>query len=809
MKKTSRPPESAAARGLWTVRRFRFVFCLSILCALLAAGFPAPSAAFEQDVPRLRKIVIEGLDPEREKTARALLNYSPGVPMRHYGLEEVRKTLTDAGLPPSRVGLIPVPYPERVDPMSGTPVDLVVDFRPPFRVDSVRLFTLVPVPPELLESELLLKPGDPYDASKVRASLEALTAKAEKLGHEKVLATPLETLTSTSTLDLDFIVESTAQPVFLRRFRFTGSGIFDLFNRGQLVGVLQNLKPVPFDKGTTLTAERLLETHEIARAFYQDKGWLDVDVRLDKVELTRKGAKVEYRVERGGRYEFAETRVENSRLPTEKFEAIAADYSGKNFTGKRRDEMIERLENHCKTHGFMAPTVELGYKQRNADEKVDILARVDEGTTSVLRSVELIRHPLKIPHRNPDGRFTRFRNWMSPSVEDGVILRQVRTQAGEPLDLWSIQNPTVRLNSFGCLEDVKVDTRATSNTFERDIVIDTTDKRSGAYGLSLGWAVERGPTGALQLRDSNIGGRADRLAFQVEASQEDFMGTISYLDRNWRLGERLLGAEREPMLEHMLYYGESWFSEYTQRVLGAAWELHYSRLNPRARWRDAWLLRLENVEIEPRRDPDRYEERFTDYVVSTLAYRLYRDTRDRGDLSTRGSYVGTALEMGHADGFLLKSTSSAEWYYTVLKRLTWATRAELGLMPYEAKDLPIGERYQAGGMGDIRGFRGRGIGPVDGRIMSLHTGGATKTLLSNELRLAVTKDIIPLVFCDVGTLDEEPLSFRYWNASAGLGLHFLVPGSNTEAFFFYSWRLKERDTDDTEDFQFGVRFALR
>lgn len=795
--------------------RSRIGWCC-VVVALLVSLHPglrrgACAGASEPAAPRLRKITVLGLAPDRQIELREAVSLEPGMAVGQSEFDAVRTALDSAGLTPTRMGLTPAAAIE--SPAAGgeaASVDLVLDFRPPPRIASVSVHSLVPLPEGIADGVQSMV-GEFLSPEAIQAQALQLRSQIfSRTGHQ-VVVTPYQSPATASTLDIGFVLEDPNYPVLLEKLRFEGTGLLDILNRSAIVKSLKSLEPVPFAKGTTVTTQRLLEIAPFAQTYYIEQGYLDARVYLESTQTDAEDKTVELtcRIARGSSYDIAETRVAGNRdVSSELLHKIASLYDGKRFNGQRYREIRRELARGCMSEGYMGPKVSMDYRVNPDEQTVTLIAEIDEGAPSTLGSVEVIHHSLKKPRRNPRSALSRLRNRVAPPLDDNVILRQVQTQPGDPLDLSVVEETAQRVESFGSLEDVKVDTKPTDDPAVRDLVIDVTDKRSGRYDITGAWARGSDALGVFQISEENMGGVGDRLSFQTSSGRERFLMQFSYLDRNWKLGDRLLGYARAPSLETRLYLSEGWYKEYTQSVMGATMELRFNRLDPRSRWNDMLRLRLDNVSLIPRQAPENYAERFDDYIAASLTYQLSHDTRNRGDLSTKGAYIGTSLELGSADGLLCKFVTRYERYQTFFRSLTWALRGQLGLMPYDADQIGIGERFQSGGHDNLRGFEWRGVGPVDALEKQLHTGGSTQLLLSNELRWQMTDRIMPLLFCDLGNLGYEAFTPGEWNASAGAGLRFMIPGTENEAFLYYSAPLIDHETDVAETFQFGVRFAL-
>jgi outer membrane protein insertion porin family len=91
-----------------------------------------------------------------------------------------------------------------------------------------------------------------------------------------------------------------------------------------------------------------------------------------------------------------------------------------------------------------------------------------------------------------------------------------------------------------------------------------------------------------------------------------------------------------------------------------------------------------------------------------------------------------------------------------------------------AKEVPIFERFFAGGSGSIRGFDFRGVSPIDPTTKE-QIGGNNLILMGVEETFPIIKKFLNgAVFLDVGKADNS-LGLRRMRASIGAGLRITLP----------------------------------
>jgi outer membrane protein insertion porin family/translocation and assembly module TamA len=140
----------------------------------------------------------------------------------------------------------------------------------------------------------------------------------------------------------------------------------------------------------------------------------------------------------------------------------------------------------------------------------------------------------------------------------------------------------------------------------------------------------------------------------------------------------------------------------------------------------------------------------------------------RSGMATRA--FGSEVDFARVEGDL-------RGYWSVLDAVA-AVRVRAGviqpLASFSPDDIPLTERFYAGGGESVRGFDYQRLGPLDSGENPL--GGTTVLVGSTELRVPVRDKLGAVVFVDAGLIDRDPFNFsselRY---SAGVGLRLATP----------------------------------
>lgn len=794
---------------------FSFLTAAVLLLGCLFCSVPVDAAEGQVNLS-LKRVIVYGLSVEEESVARASVPIPLGEPLTDADLkafENLEETIKQANLSRKlqRVNVRPVDDdaagstfgPKSVKDVSE--LELVMDFRLPPSVEEIAIYPLVPVKTKAFLASLPPAVGLEFTP---QLEQQIITALEEEAKRNDVLAPVVLTnhvMKTDSTVSLGFIVED-ATPEPLRKIRFRDAGFG---NAVKIRNFLKEPDPVGFDKGDAVRGKQLLEIQTISAELMRSMGYLRATARLDETKTTRKGVKVYYRINRGPQFDMKSITAKGQVFEDPQFwQSSTLRFKGKSLNAKRLRDIEAALRRRSYKEGYMDPKIEVKFTPVEGDE-VEVNATIDEGEKSKMGGVIVERQPGERGY----GHHWYHRH-IAPKLKESIIAKQVRARPGDELNLAVLDDAERRLNRLGLFEEVSVDTRATSDTTNlatRDVVTKVTEARTAGLNASIGWNDQIGPVGRLDFVERNIGGNADVLGFGgfYSLNSDGFGGDVSYTDRYNKLWERLIGERREPSVTYSATYNSYTYREYIESRAGGRVRLNYLTGKTPGPWSNGIQLRVEDVNYETLRSRSSYDEDFNDYLATTGLYNITYDTRNRGDFdSTEGFLFDSGIEAGQADGLLVKWSNTAEWNQPISRYFAWFQRGQFGLMPYDADRVGFGERFQAGGLGSVRGFSYRGIGPVDGRNDELHVGGSTLTALQNEIRFVVNEDVDVPFFLDFGTLEDGPLEFGTIRSSVGTGLRIRMPNSRQRAFIYYAEELNSEAKDDGRQIHFGFRFDL-
>jgi outer membrane protein insertion porin family len=497
------------------------------------------------------------------------------------------------------------------------------------------------------------------------------------------------------------------------------------------------------------------------RVLYEGAGFLDARVRRGDFiyDEARQRITLVYDIEEGPRYRISEVATEGVTYFTQaEIRPEVERLEGRVFNGNRLGKALTKVRRLYGDQGYI--DTEVGYRvdKNTADRTARLILTVRESGIAYVGEVRLDME--EYDYDIDTNVFDKFLSWFAPATKPEALMREVRLKTGEKFRSTDQVRTQERLRNLGIFRRVEVRPVPTADPDVRDAVITIEEDPAAAFvGATAGIGEFSGPALTLSLVQPNMGGEANRLSASVTFGTRTTAFRISYFDR-------YLG-DSDVSLETSIYRVSERYQAYRQRSTGASTEFG----KPLGEYTTGYLrFRGERVQFSNTSD-DAIEEDFDDYWVFTARPLVIHDRRDNRFFPTQGYLASGGVEIGAADGFLLQFLHGFEWYHQFDRSdLVYAYRHGVGLSPFDATEIGLGERFFLGGSSSLRGFRARGVGPVDRGDDDLHLGGATRLTQTHELRYPFNDIVKGRIFTDIGILERDAFELGRPRIGSGVGV---------------------------------------
>jgi len=344
-----------------------------------------------------------------------------------------------------------------------------------------------------------------------------------------------------------------------------------------------------------------------------------------------------------------------------------------------------------------------------------------------------------------------------------VILRELDFAQGDTVKYSSLITSQRRLYLTGLFQSVFVRPIQSVNQIDtaRTILVELKEKPSSELSFSVGYGTVEKARGRVELNTINLAGTARKAGLGTEANFIRQGISLSFSEP-WTLGTRwktdlsIFGQLRQEPSYHAEVIG-------SKLTLGCSIGT-YTNLGLSYRFENTNLTEVEVSSAVEELDPR----------IRSLTLNLSYDSRDNMFNPTSGRYASWSNEI--AGSFLQGSNTFArsfvilKTFHSVSRATVIASAVEVGWMQAfgEDEEVPLNERFFAGGPTSLRGFGYQMVGPIDDTGEPL--GGRLKLVWNVvEIRRSIYKMIGAVLFFEIGNVWPKLEALRIHDLRADFG----------------------------------------
>ena len=500
---------------------------------------------------------------------------------------------------------------------------------------------------------------------------------------------------------------------------------------------------------------------------YENKGYLDVGIS-PKFDYEENGIMfITLQIDEGDQYFIGTVTVQgNVVLPESEIREKISVKKGDPFSYATLRSDMEKIRARYYRDGYMNAQIGVDRILKPKERALDIVFNIDA------RQVVMVG---KIGIKG------------NTKTKDVVIRRELRVYPGERFDGDKIRRSKERLYNLGFFEDVFLETVATKDGDVNDLNVSVKETKTGEFSFGGGYSSIDEFIGFVQVSQKNF----DLFNFPT------FTGDGQYLDVRAELGTVRSNYDiswTEPwMLDYPVSFGLDAYHRTHYRRTHVGYGFQEVRAGGDVRlgkefleyFRSDLIYKLENVEISDIADEasDDLKAEEGENWLSSLTLGMQLDKRDNRFSPTRGFVSNLTLEntggVIGGDKDFYKTFLSGSFYYSPIKKIVIEFKGRAGITDsYDNTDeVPLFERFFAGGANTIRGYRERKVGPRD--PLSNDSIGGESTLLGNvELSFPIYEKLVKgAVFYDVGSVWRRVEDFGQsgYKQGTGIGLRLKTP----------------------------------
>jgi len=553
------------------------------------------------------------------------------------------------------------------------------------------------------------------------------------------------------------------------------------------------------------SSSRLSADLESLKSFYLDRGYLQLQLNSQQVTISpdRKDISLSINIFEGNQFTISGIDVAGEMVvDAEELRALITFREGEIFSRKEVNQAITAMQKRLGEAGY-------------AFANVRILNELDEKNNTV--SLQFLVEPGK----KMRVRYINFSG--NEKTQNTVLRREMRQLEGEIYQSSKVDRSKVRLQRLNFLGSVDIKPKRVSDADDLvDLDIAVTERFSGNLSVGAGFAQEQGIIFNLGFTHENIFGTGNSIEIGFDNSSSLQRYSFSYdnpyytpdgISRGFNFVYSKTDASENNTSNYLIDRGS----------LSIDYGIPLSEYNS---------LRLEvGVEQNDFKTTSGSSDEVIDFVVDTSdkydnstplsevdgetyltvfsVIGLAKDTRNRRIFASSGSLNSIALELqvGDLDFYKLKYRHQTAYGLTDLFTFNFRGSVGYGNGFGDYKDLPIYEKYTAGGVRSVRGYEFNSLGPRDSTDDA--AGGNLQVLTSAEILFPIealaSADTFRLgLYFDAGNVYGEINNYETSELRQAVGISakwFSVIGPIE---FSYAFPLNDQSGDDTQPFQFAL-----
>src|SRR6058998_1535230 len=520
--------------------------------------------------------------------------------------------------------------------------------------------------------------------------------------------------------------------------------------------------PIYFvDKSGRLDEVQLEQDMDKVREFYQNHGYIDVEVKNVRRGRTEKGPMIiTIVIAEGPQYHVRKLTVTGYHVTREdKIRALLKMKEGSVYSPKQLRDDAKAVADAYGSGGYVDLVV-LPEGAPAGPAQIDVHYKIQEGDRSFVNRI------------NIEGN-TR--------TKDKVIRREVLVAPGDVFNTVRVDLTKKRLDNLGYFAKVETYPEETDIPGRKDLTILLQEKRTGSLSFGGGFSTVDKLVGFVELTQGNFdlfnwpsftgGGQKFRLRIQYGTQRKDLILTVTepyFLDR--RLA-----------LTGQAFYNEANYLSalYDQRNYGFMFELR-KPINSYMYLTLGYTLQDVDIFNVAGSAPDFIQSQKGSFVESKIFSSAVYDSRDNALLSHRGQRITFSPMI--AGGFLGGDTQiygldlEGSQYFHLPKDLILLINGEIATVNQwgNGTEVPIFERLFLGGSNNLRGFPFREVGPQEN---GEPIGGQSMWRTTVELTFPIIEKARGAVFYDTGFVNSSAWSFGFNHIASdiGIGLRLDLP----------------------------------
>jgi len=623
-----------------------------------------------------------------------------------------------------------------------------------------------------------LKEGDFFNEEKVVEGIEKIRNQYYKMGyHASEIDYEVEEKDGLCILKIQINEKGKG---YVSEILFEGNNIFPDKRLKKLMKI--KTRKMPFIRGT-YKEDILEEDIKRIKDFYNENGFIEVKIEKE-IEYKEKGIIIKIFVEEGKRYFVGEIKFEGELIFNEDILRNQVLLKrGDVFNVKKNEESLRNIYKIYSDKGYIKCNVEFIPEIRG--DAVNITYLINPGAIYYTEEVKIKGNKI---------------------TKDKVIRREIKLEPGDKITGDKIRKSFNNLRDTNYFENIRIYPEFVEEG-KANVVVDVKEReKTGLFLIGGGYSSIEKFVGMVSIQQTNFditnppkfigGGQKISLSFEIGTVAKNYMFSFTepYLfDRPIYIGPDIYRLERN---------WDDWDTTSTgfDLRIGRKWE----------NFNLGFKLLSENVNLYDIQIPSIISQEGKKRKNSITTYLTYSNL-DSDMFPTKGDKVRLSLEYAGLGGDIdfTKTTLENNFYYP-LKNFIFHSKTMVGYINKDYDEIPIYERFFGGGIGTVRGYVERSLGPkeIDSEGVVHYLGGKFIFAQNFEMMYPLYKDVLyGIGFFDIGNVDKD-WSFSNLKKGIGAGIRVNIPFFNAPVEIYYGYALDAEEGEPKGRIHIGMSFGF-
>lgn len=576
------------------------------------------------------------------------------------------------------------------------------------------------------------------------------------------------------------------------------------FKEKELLGHFQLRKRadarMPFSKKDRYSKQKLQGDLETLRNYYMDAGYIDFSLDSTQVSVTpdREYVYITINITEGKKYLISSYKITGDTIiPKKEVEKLISIKSGKTYSRKEIVDISNTITERLGEEGYAFARVNAIPKTDRKKARVDFNFFINPGKRAYIRRINITGNTI---------------------TRDEVIRRELRQLEGTWFSSAKIKRSRDRIQRLGFFEGVDIQTVMVPGAPDQlDLTINVKERSTGNIMMGAGYSDANGPFISLSYNERNAFGTGNEVVVSFDNSQATTVADLRYnnpyytqsgISRGFQLYSRSVDA------------GVTGTGAYGTTTVGLGVNYGFPISDSRKLYAG---LAPEGVTLVTTTSSAQVAQDFVsnygpnvNILKTTMGWS--QDTLNNFLFPTQGGLYRVQAEGGIPGGdlqYYQVSIKGSYFFPLTDERSTIRIRGEVAYGDGYGtnEELPFFKNYHAGGGQNLRGFRARGLGPID-PITGDPIGGNKLVTTNAEYFFPVPgspkqgSSMRLSLFIDGGMVYGANQAFELGDIRYSVGFAFNWFTPVFPISLSYGIPLNSRTGDIIENFQFSIGLPI-